>query len=48
MPILVTYQAARPSVSQNLLVTLLIVRRSVLFHPKGLAVVQFLAEEKKV
>lgn len=48
VPILVTYQAARSSVSQNLLVTLLVVRRSVLSHPKGLAVAQFLAEEKKV
>ena len=48
VPILVTYQAAKSSVSQNLLVTLLVVRRSVLSHPKGLAVAQFLAEEKKV
>jgi intracellular multiplication protein IcmL len=48
VPILVTYQAARSSVSQNLLVTLLVVRRSVLSHPKGLAVAQFLAEEKKI
>ncbi len=48
VPLLVTYQAARSSVSQNLLVTLLVVRRSVLSHPKGLAVAQFLAEEKKV
>ena len=48
VPILVTYQAARSSVSQNLLVTLMVVRRSVLSHPKGLAVAQFLAEEKKI
>ncbi|MHB1285574.1 MAG: type IVB secretion system apparatus protein IcmL/DotI [Leptospirales bacterium] len=48
VPILVTYQAAKSSVSQNLLVTLLVVRRSVLSHPKGMAVAQFLAEEKKV
>ncbi|EIJ75144.1 MAG: IcmL protein [Leptospirillum sp. Group II 'C75'] len=48
VPILVTYQAAKSSVSQNLLVTLLIVRRSVLVHPKGLAVAQFLATERKV
>ena len=48
VPILVTYQAARSSVSQNLLVTLLVVRRSVLSHPKGLAVAQFLAKEKNV
>ena len=48
VPILATYQAARSSVSQNLLVTLLIIRRSVLSHPKGLAVAQFLAEEKKI
>ena len=47
VPILATYQAARSSVSQNLLVTLLIIRRSVLSHPKGLAVAQFLAEEKR-
>ncbi len=48
VPILATYQAAKSSVSQNLLVTLLVVRRPVLSHPKGLAVAQFLAEEKKV
>lgn len=48
VPVLVTYQAARSSVSQNLVVTLLVVRRSVLSHPKGLAVSQFLAVEKKV
>ncbi|MEC4682269.1 MAG: type IVB secretion system apparatus protein IcmL/DotI [Nitrospirota bacterium] len=48
VPILVTYQAAKSSVSQNLLVTLLVVRRSVLSHPKGLAVAQFLAKEKKI
>ena len=48
VPVLVTYQAAKSSVSQNLVVTLLVVRRSVLSHPKGLAVSQFLAVEKKV
>jgi len=48
VPILVTYQAAKSSVSQNLLVTLLVVRRSVLSHPKGLAVAQFLATEHKL
>ncbi|EQD24948.1 MAG: IcmL protein [Leptospirillum sp. Group IV 'UBA BS'] len=47
VPVLVTYQAAKSSVSQNLVVTLLVVRRSVLSHPKGLAVSQFLAVEKK-
>jgi intracellular multiplication protein IcmL len=48
VPILVTYQAAKSSVSQNLLVTLMVVRRSVLVHPKGLAVAQFLAKEHKL
>ena len=48
VPILVTYQAAKSSVSQNLLVTLMVVRRSVLSHPKGLAVAQFLAKERKL
>ncbi len=48
VPILVTYQAAKSSATQNLLVTLMVVRRSVLAHPKGLAVAQFLAQEKKV
>ncbi len=48
VPVLVTYQAAKSSVSQSLVVTLLVVRRSVLSHPKGLAVSQFLAVEKKV
>lgn len=48
VPVLVTYQAAKSSVSQNLVVTLLVVRRSVLSHPKGLAVSQFLAVEKKL
>ena len=48
VPILVTYQAAKSAVSQNLLVTLMVARRSVLSHPKGLAVAQFLAKEQKL
>lgn len=47
IPILVTYQASKSSATQNLLVTLLVVRRPVLSHPKGLAIAQFLAQEKK-
>lgn len=48
VPIVVSYQVARNTVSQNVLVTLLIVRRSLVTHPSGMAIAQFLSEEKKI
>ena len=48
VPIVVSYQVVRNTVSQNVLVTLLIVRRSLVTHPSGLAIAQFISEEKKV
>ena len=48
VPLLVSFQTATGTVSQHLLVTLLLVRRSEIRHPEGLAVQQFLAVEKNV
>jgi intracellular multiplication protein IcmL len=48
VPIVVSYQVARNTVSQNVLVTLLIVRRSLVTHPSGMAIAQFISEEKKL
>lgn len=44
LPILVTYQSSEKTVSQNLMVTILVVRQSEMDNPRGLGIAQLIAQ----